>query len=139
MVVFAICPNARVDDAGAIFDAYLDLGEDIPTGAYVEAVKRLAKTWTWPNPPQPGDIRKVAAKLLLELRLWLREQKQLEVAARAMQDAISPAQAQAIVGQLEAIGPPEDPYELIGWKFSLALHRAAARRGELTTIEGGKS
>ena len=125
--MLAVC--GRGTDAAEVVDAYLRSGCQISAGLYAEAVAHLIGTWTWPNPPQPGDIMRVAKQIHGARRIQAREEKQRREQAEMVANAMTPGQARDLLANLQAQPEPKSQALAAARELQMRLLAVAAVRG----------
>lgn len=124
--LFALCPKG--DEAADAIDLYLLSCHRISDALFVEAVASLMETWSWPNPPLPGDIHTRAVKLRIAKRRRDRETKRIRELEGDCEDAMTPVQAQRLLSELHGEPCPARLQDRIARKFrEYALERVIAR------------
>ena len=126
-MMFAVC--GRGTDAAEVVDAYLYAGRHTPAELYQAAVSRLVDTWTWPNPPQPGDILRVAKQIHGARRIQAREEKQRREQAEMVADAMTPGQARELLENLQAQPEPTTKEQRAARELQMRLLAVAAVQG----------
>jgi hypothetical protein len=135
--MLAVC--GRGVDAAEVVDAYLHAGRRIPADLYQESVEQLIETWTWPNPPQPGDILRVSQQIEIERRMAVRERERYEYQAQMIADAMTPAQARKLLAGLEAQPEPQSQVLASARELQMRILRVAAGRGTRELVDGVES
>lgn len=126
-VMFGLCPFGG--EASAAVAVYLTLGAKIPLLAYEAAIMSLMDEWTYPNPPQPGDIKREAKRILAEIGRI--EQAETERRERLEFEAscITPGEAREILSELESNGPPTGLWEKNAYRLQVVMCKKIIARG----------
>lgn len=122
-------------------DVYLRAARDIPADLFIDAVSALIDSWTYHNPPLPGDIRRVASELFLVRRRQQREARRQRERDECRANAMTTNQARELLAKLEAEPEPDELWKRTAREFSLhALRRVIARGDEpLPSVANGLS
>ena len=125
-VLFSLSPKP---DAAAPMEAYIQAAARIPPELYQAAIQQLIETWTWPNPPQPGDILRVAKQIHGARRIQAREEKQRREQAEMVADAMTSGQARELLENLQAQPEPTTKEQRAARELQMRLLAVAAVRG----------
>jgi hypothetical protein len=149
-MLFALFPgreSAEAENLEARIRAHVELGADIPAPLYAEACLRVAKTWTYPSTPNPGDIRKAAHKAAVELLQWERATAQRQRQMDLERGAMSASDARAELDRIASEPNQMSAWEAIGTELYVSALQARIARDtrkrigarHLKAIDGGDS
>jgi len=107
-VLLALFPGrlGSPDDIEAVMRSHLTLASDLPAPLFAQACLRVARTWRYPNPPQPGDIRAEAAEVVKALRLWESEHRQAMQIEEMRRQSLTAGEARVELDRIASEPPP---------------------------------